>query len=43
MIIACHGQYTTAPPTLETYRRQQIESLKSASAASAVEPTSCSR
>jgi 4-oxalmesaconate hydratase len=28
MIIDCHGHYTTAPKTLEEFRRRQIEGLK---------------
>jgi 4-oxalmesaconate hydratase len=31
MIIDCHGHYTTAPKTLEAYRKQQIEDLKNPS------------
>ena len=27
MIIDCHGHYTTAPPALETWRKQQIASI----------------
>jgi 4-oxalmesaconate hydratase len=38
MIIDCHGHYTTAPSALQTYRSQQIESLKSVSAASTIAP-----
>ncbi len=30
MIIDCHGHYTTAPPSLETFRQKQIDSLKDA-------------
>ena len=27
MIIDCHGHYTTAPKTLEDWRRRQIDNL----------------
>jgi len=30
MIIDCHGHYTTAPKSLETFRQKQIDSLKDA-------------
>ncbi len=30
MIIDCHGHYTTAPKSLETFRQRQIEGLKDA-------------
>jgi 4-oxalmesaconate hydratase len=31
MIIDCHGHYTTAPKSVEAYRKQQIEDLKNPS------------
>ncbi len=27
MIIDCHGHYTTAPPALEAWRKQQIAAI----------------
>ena len=28
MIIDCHGHYTTAPPALEAWRKQQIAAIR---------------
>jgi hypothetical protein len=41
MITDCQGHCATAPPTLETHRRQHIESLKNVSGANYPQKRHC--